>query len=157
MKYYISGALQASRDLDDARKLYNDVARILEKEGVTAFLPHKQTDPVWAVQLSSDDVFKRDVNAIDSCDAVVAFLNEPSHGVGAEVAMCLGWEKPLLPFLHESKSCSRFLEGLIRSYGGKILRYRNTRDLETRLGLFVVAHQQRESRHDRSLSLLYGA
>lgn len=155
MKIYISGALHASKDLEDARDLYDTAAQIVERLGASAFLPHKQTDPVWAAKISSDDVFKRDVRAIQECDAVVAFLNEPSHGVGAEVAMCLSWEKPLLPLLHASKTCSRFLDGLMKSHECHLSRYRTTVDLEETLRRFVLTHQRGDTRHDGKLPLLY--
>ncbi|WP_442969856.1 nucleoside 2-deoxyribosyltransferase [Roseibium sp. Sym1] len=140
MKYYISGALQATADLEAARQLYDETALLLEKKGVSAYLPHRQTDPVWAAHMSSDEVFLRDLNAIKHCTGVVVFLNEPSHGVGAEVAMCLEWTKPILPLLQNAKSCSRFLEGLLRSHGYEVVRYQNTADLDKILSRFLETH-----------------
>ena len=157
MMFYISGALHGSASLDDARYLYETTAKLVEKKGASYFLPHKQTDPVRAAHVSSDDVFARDLQAIKTCSAVIAFLNEASHGVGAEVAMCLEWQKPILPLLEESRSCSRFLEGLIRSHGIEVIRYQNTNDISNVLDRFISANERQGMGQNRPRALLHRA
>ena len=45
MKFYISGALMASKNLNEATKEYEDIAALLEENGHDAYLPHKNTHP----------------------------------------------------------------------------------------------------------------
>ncbi|MCY4303515.1 MAG: hypothetical protein OXC62_01810 [Aestuariivita sp.] len=81
MMLYISGALHNSSDLNNARKLYEATAKLVEEKGASYFLPHKQNDPVQAANVSSEEVFSRDFSAIQDCVAIVAFLNEASHEI----------------------------------------------------------------------------
>lgn len=138
MKFYISGALQGSSCLSDARNLYEETANRMERKGIAPFLPHRQTDPVHDALLSSDDVFERDLKALNECAAIIAFLDEPSHGVGAEVAICLGRNMPMLPLARHGKKCSRFLEGMIRSNGTEIARYGGMSDIDQLLDDFIL-------------------
>ncbi|MBO6561847.1 MAG: nucleoside 2-deoxyribosyltransferase [Nisaea sp.] len=135
-KIYISGALQASTNLQIARDLYEEAARILDSSGDFCFLPHLQTDPERAKFIPSDDVFSRDVRALEDADGVIAFLNEPSHGVGAEIAMALAWGKPILPLIENGGKCSRFLDGLLRSHNFFVITYEDHRHMESEIRKF---------------------
>lgn len=156
MIVYVSGALHGSSDLEAARVLYDETARAIEELGATAYLPHKQTDPIRAADMSSDLVFKRDLQAIERAAAVVAYLNEPSHGVGAEVAMCLEWGKPILPVLSHERKCSRFVEGLLRAHGREIVRYADMADLIVPLREFIASVSTRKEIDDTIHTLAHG-
>ena len=57
-----------------------------------------------------DDFFKRNINNVLSCDAMIAITNEPSIGVGMEIQEAINNDKPLL-CLHESgRTLSRLLK-----------------------------------------------
>ncbi|MCY4202469.1 MAG: nucleoside 2-deoxyribosyltransferase [Aestuariivita sp.] len=156
MMLYISGALHSSSNLNEARKLYETTAKLVEQKGASFFLPHKQNDPVRAAKVSSEEVFTRDFSAIQESSALVAFLNEASHGVGAEVALCLEWGKPILPLLEASRTCSRFLEGLLRSRSFEIVRYQNTEDISRTLDCFIRSQQSRILNEECADPLPYG-
>jgi nucleoside 2-deoxyribosyltransferase len=42
------------------------------------------------------EVYARDIEWIDGCDALIAEVSTPSHGVGYEIAYALGRGKPVL-------------------------------------------------------------
>jgi hypothetical protein len=132
LRIYISGALQGSGDLRAAREKYEALARLLRQEGFAPYLPHMQTDPVLAKNLSSDQVFAQDLQVLSGCDAVVAFLDEPSLGVGAEIALAIQQGKPTIAACKSGSATSRFIEGLIASSTGcTIIRYSGLTDIVT--------------------------
>jgi Nucleoside 2-deoxyribosyltransferase len=151
MKVYLSGALQASRNLTDARHLYEVAAAMIVSAGHSAYLPHQQTDPELAPRLSSDAVFERDLKQLKSADAIVAFLNEPSFGVGAEIALAGQSNVPILALHRRDGAVSRFLLGYLASVGGVVRSYRTNHDLATAITGFVTdppsAQQQAARRH----------
>lgn len=60
---------------------------------------------------SAEDVYKRDIAWLDACDAVVAEVSTPSHGVGYEIAYALGKGKPVLCGYQSGKRVSKMLTG----------------------------------------------
>ncbi len=127
---YISGALKASRDLDRARALYERAAYVVREAGDQPYLPHQHTDPERNAAISPVQVFQRDLGALRSADAVLAFLSEPSLGVGAELALCAQAGTPMLGLVTPSDEVSRFAIGLLGSAGGRIAVYANTEELD---------------------------
>lgn len=57
------------------------------------------------------DVYRRDIAWIDGCDAVVAEVSTPSHGVGYEVAYALGAGKPVLCIYQAGRAVSKMITG----------------------------------------------
>lgn len=137
MMIYISGALKGSSDLSSARSLYERAAKTIVALGHSAYLPHTETDPTDDRGLSEAEVYLIDIRKIRSADGVVAFLNEPSLGVGAEVATCVHESIPLLGLYHSSAEVSRFALGYMASNGSRVLRYRDCIELDQALKDFV--------------------
>lgn len=123
MKFYISGALMASKNLNEATKEYEDIAALLEENGHDAYLPHKNTHPAKSQNLQAHEVFGCDYSEIEKADAVLAFANEPSLGVGAEVALALNLEKTVIVAFRTDTPVSRFLTGLVEQRGGTLISY----------------------------------
>jgi nucleoside 2-deoxyribosyltransferase len=121
---YISGALIGSGDLALARSKYERCAAVLKDAGFSPYLPHQNTDPHLMVGTAPRDVFSTDVRALMSSDAVVAFLDEPSHGVGAEIAICIARNIPIVAMVRSTVRVSRFILGMIeRSDASAIVTY----------------------------------
>jgi hypothetical protein len=57
-------------------------------------------------------VVRRDLAWVASCDALVAEVSTPSHGVGVEVAAALSGSKPVLLTYRRGATVSRLLLGL---------------------------------------------
>ena len=123
MKIYISGALNGSRDLSAARAIYKKAAEVITIAGHEPYLPHKKTDPESAAHLEAKAVFHADLIEIHKSHGVVAFLNEPSFGVGAEIAICYQKSIPLLGLCEKDMDVSRFVVGCLLEGQGRLVRY----------------------------------
>lgn len=120
---YISGALNGSADLKKARAKYERVAEFLAETGLEPYLPHKKTDPVVNRALSSQDVYLADASAIDCAQAAIVFLDEPSLGVGLELAVFVRRGVPLLVLYDQRIEPSRFARGFLQHSGVEIVVY----------------------------------
>lgn len=126
---YISGALRGARSLAAARRKYEDFAGLLACGGkYDTYLPHSQTDPESDSGLDPVAVFTKDVEALLACDAVIAFLDEPSLGVGAEISLAFQHKKVVVGIFKRGTQVSRFVEGLIQVSKGSILEYDDLQD-----------------------------
>jgi nucleoside 2-deoxyribosyltransferase len=113
---YISGPLQAARDLKAAREFYERLAEICVSVGISPYLPHQQTDPQRNIDASSVSVYRRDRAAIGDCDLLLAEIGPPSSGVGAELALALTAEMPVIAVHHLTEQPSRFVLGMLEDY-----------------------------------------
>jgi hypothetical protein len=145
MMVYVSGALKGSRDLARARTLYEWAARVVAAAGYQAYLPHQHTDPEHAATMSPAQVFQRDLAALKSASGVVAFLGEPSLGVGAELALCAEAGIPLLGLHMPGDDVSRFAMGLLEASGGRVICYGNADELETGIRSFLSSLRAQRS------------
>jgi nucleoside 2-deoxyribosyltransferase len=74
-------------------------------------------------QVIPREVYERDTAWIRDCEALVAEVSTPSHGVGYEVAYALSLGKPVLCVYHEGRPISKMLSGnshpaiSVKSYG----------------------------------------
>jgi len=121
MKVYVSGALKGSRDLAQARSLYEQAAQVVEAAGHDAYLPHQHTDPERAADVPPIQIYHRDVEALTKSDGVLAFLGEPSLGVGAELALCVQAGVPILGLHRPTEDISRFATGLLETAGCQVV------------------------------------
>lgn len=124
MKVYISGALAASKDIATARRRYEELAALLTAAGHSPYLPHSRTDPERSPGIASADVFREDMEALVRADAVVAIMDEPSLGVGAEIAIALERGIMVIGAFHRGANASRFVRGLLEgSPRGAVFEY----------------------------------
>jgi len=56
-------------------------------------------------------VYERDVAWVEGCDALVAEVSTPSHGVGYEIALALSLGKPVLCLYQTGRRVSKMLTG----------------------------------------------
>lgn len=148
MRVYISGALQSARNLSEARSRYELLARELTRHGLTAYLPHTKTDPRWAEESKCSAVYHTDVQQLAACDAIVAFLDEPSLGVGAEIALGCERQMPVVGLSRELSRVSRFIRGLLEcSHRGALIEYDGIETAARRVAetLGVVSHATSEA------------
>ena len=112
MRAYISGALLNAADLDLPRALDERFAEACRAAGWEAYVPHQHADQVRDSGMSNVEVAARDLNEVRSADALIAYIGEPSLGVGAEVAIALAAGKRVLLLAERDRRVSRFLLGL---------------------------------------------
>ena len=128
MSIYISGALKGSKNITLARAKYEAAASILRNIGLEPYLPHHNTDPEANRDVSPDDVFRQDMEAINRSTAVILFLDEPSLGVGLEIGIFASRGIPLLALCEQGCDLSRFAEGFLAKNNCEVTRY--TDDIE---------------------------
>ena len=116
VRAYISGALINATRLDDARRLYERLAGACESAGCPAYVPHQHADPVRDPDMPNAEVASRDLAEVRAADVLVAYVGEPSLGVGAEVAIALAEGKRVLLVAESDRRVSRFLLGLAELY-----------------------------------------
>lgn len=104
-------------DLPRARQLYERFAAACESAGWKAYLPHRRTDPETARGIGAGSVYDVDVLELQDSDAIVAYLGEPSLGVGAELVIAMQRGKRILALYEESRDVSRFVSGMLAQYG----------------------------------------
>ena len=130
VRAYISGALINAACLDDARKLYERLAAACASAGCAAYVPHQHADPVRDPHLSNAEVARRDLAEVRAADVLVAYVGEPSLGVGAEVAIALEEGKQVWLVAESDRKVSRFLLGLAELYPlqARVCRYGSIED-----------------------------
>lgn len=105
-----------ARDLSKSRQLYEAFALASERAKWEPYLPHQNTDPQVQADLPDIVVLTKDMEQLLQSDAIIAYLGEPSLGVGAEIVFAMQNNKRILAVYESSKSPSRFVIGLLKSY-----------------------------------------
>ena len=142
---YISGALMGSADLSAARELYERVAEVVEKSGQSAYVPHKVTDPEGNPSILPIEVYQQDFDNILAADGVIAFLNEPSLGVGTEIATCIHKSIPLLGLCDSAVDPSRFVIGFLVLNDAEFVSYSSWNELESAVMRFIRRLEHRDT------------
>jgi nucleoside 2-deoxyribosyltransferase len=57
------------------------------------------------------EIYRRDIRWIEECDALIAEVSTPSHGVGYEIAYALGLGKPVLCCYKRGVPVSKMIVG----------------------------------------------
>ncbi len=124
MNVYFACSITGGRQFEP---VYRAIAAALAADGhvvPTAHLADPSVKEMEAV-VSPVEVYERDVAWIEACDALVAEVSTPSHGVGYEVAYALGLGKPVLCVYKEKQPVSKMITGNTRAnlrlaaYGGQ--------------------------------------
>jgi nucleoside 2-deoxyribosyltransferase len=78
--------------------VYQAIVRTLVKDGHEVPTAHFAESGITLVEAVIDprEVYERDTNWIRACDALIAEVSIPSHGVGYEIGFALGLGKPVL-------------------------------------------------------------
>ncbi len=130
MNLYFSCSLTGGRR-DEA--IYAVIVDHLLGGGHMVPTAHLARPEVMSLEWTVDpkDVYRRDTGWIQECDAIIAEVSTPSHGVGYEIAYGLALGKPVLCLHHQEVAVSKMLTGN-DSEGFVISHYRDARDaLET--------------------------
>ena len=123
MDLYFSCSLTGGRQ---DQPVYAAMVAHLQALGHRVLTAHLAAESVLAAdgELSPAAVFDRDTAWLRGCDAVIAEVSTPSHGVGFEIAYALERGKPVLCLAREGVRVSKMLTGIrqpdfaFRTYGG---------------------------------------
>ena len=132
LRIYISGAFTNINNWVEVSQTYEYVAKSFEYKGFDIYLPHAKTPPTLTNGLTSEDVFLCDFDEIKKSQIVFAFLDNPSHGVGAEIALALNIGLIVVGVSHNNIKISRFIEGLLQNHpNGYFFKYENIDEIQS--------------------------
>lgn len=92
---------------------YQAIVKELEAAGHEVPTAHLSSPEVMKMEdvVDAVEIFGRDMAWIRGCDAVVAEVSSPSHGVGYEIAYALSLGKPVLCCHKNGKRISKIITG----------------------------------------------
>ncbi len=110
MNIYFSCSLTGGRA---DQPIYAAIVSFLLSQGHTVPTAQLADPAVMAEEATIDSatVYQRDIQWLDECDAVVAEVSTPSHGVGYEIAYALLRGKPVLCCHRVDARVSKMLTG----------------------------------------------
>jgi nucleoside 2-deoxyribosyltransferase len=110
MNVYFSCSLTGGR-ADE--QVYAQIVDHLLDCGFEVPTEHLARPEVMALERVVDphEVYQRDIHWIHGCDAMVAEVSTPSHGVGYELAYALGLKKPVLACYRHGVTVSKMITG----------------------------------------------
>jgi nucleoside 2-deoxyribosyltransferase len=110
MNIYFACSITGGRDFEP---VYQAIMAALLADGHLVPTAHLADTGVKALDavVSPREVYERDVAWIRACQALVAEVSTPSHGVGYEVAYALGIGKPVLCIHQTGQPISKMLSG----------------------------------------------
>lgn len=110
MNIYFACSITGGRDFES---IYRDITAALLSDGHEVPTAHLADSRVkeFEGQVSSREIYERDTAWIRTCQALVAEISTPSHGVGYEVAYALFLSKPVLCVYREGQPISKILTG----------------------------------------------
>lgn len=110
MNIYFACSLTGGREYEE---IYSIIVDHLISRGHVVPTEHLARPEVMELEevVDPEDVFQRDVDWIQECDAVVAEVSTPSHGVGYEIAHALNTGKPVLCCYRRGVPVSKMITG----------------------------------------------
>lgn len=110
-KIYFAGSIRGGReDLE----VYKKIIKYLQRSG-EVLTEHIGSDKVAEIEIKNSDneIYKRDLELLMSCDVIVADVSNPSLGVGFEIAKAVELDKKILCLyrVQENKQLSAMIAG----------------------------------------------
>ena len=110
MNIYFACSITGGRTFE---AVYQEFTHCLLQDGHDVPTAHLARSNVMALEKVIDprDVYERHTARIRGCDALIAEVSEPSHGVGYEIGFALGQGKPVLCLAQEGVPVSKMITG----------------------------------------------
>ncbi len=110
MNVYFSCSITGGRSEEN---IYQVIVKELEALGHEVPTAHLSSPQVMELENIVDpfEIYARDMAWLRDCDAVVAEVSSPSHGVGYEIAYALSLGKPVLCCYQAGKKVSKIITG----------------------------------------------
>ncbi len=112
MRIFFAGPLNDLQNPDQTKAFYRKLADVAQTNGYThywAFL--HGTDPIANPDVSPQEVYKKDISALEKSDIMVAYVGEPSTGTGIEIEFANTHQIPVYILYEKGKRISRMLRG----------------------------------------------
>jgi nucleoside 2-deoxyribosyltransferase len=110
MNIYFACSITGGRTFESA---YQEITRYLLENGHEVPTAHLAGSNVMAMEKVIDprEVYNRDTAWIRACNALIAEVSTPSHGVGYEIGYALEHGKPVLCLAQNGISVSKMITG----------------------------------------------
>lgn len=127
MKIYFSGSIRGGRHHGE---WYSFIVKELKKYGevLSEFVADKTLTSYGDLNMTSDDIYQRDISLIKESDIVIADVTVPSLGVGYEIAYAEKLNKKIYCLYNqtEGKNLSAMILGCKNC---KVFNYKNKDEL----------------------------
>ncbi|MEK6751078.1 MAG: nucleoside 2-deoxyribosyltransferase [Chloroflexota bacterium] len=110
MNIYFACSITGGRELEST---YQEIVAALSADGHEIPTSHLAQSDVMENEreLTPQYVYERDVSWIKNCDALIAEVSVPSHGVGYEIAFALSIGKAVLCIHRQERKVSKMITG----------------------------------------------
>lgn len=110
MNIYFSCSITGGRS---DQGVYAAIVNALQSNGHEVPTAHLSSPDILDLEAvsSPQEVYQRDVAWVNQCDALIAEVSTPSHGVGYEIALALALGKPVLCLYHSGRKVSKMITG----------------------------------------------
>jgi nucleoside 2-deoxyribosyltransferase len=138
MDLYFSCSLTGGRG---DQPIYATLVAHLQALGQRVLTAHLAAETVTVEDggVAAEEVFERDTAWLRECDAVIAEVSTPSHGVGFEIAYALERGKPVLCLAQDGVRVSKMLTG-IRQAGFEFRTYGTQAEALAHLEAFLARY-----------------
>ncbi len=109
---YISGGLTRSENPDGQEKFFENIAELCEELGFSVYLPHKHTDPIKHPNITPKEVYEKDYGIVANAKIIIAYVGEPSLGVGIELEIAKNNNTDIVLIFHKNDKVSRMARGV---------------------------------------------
>jgi 2'-deoxynucleoside 5'-phosphate N-hydrolase len=110
MNIYFACSITGGRSFESVYQEFTQALLADKHEVPTAHLAGSNVMSLEKV-INPRDVYDRDVAWISACDALIAEVSVPSHGVGYEIGFALGAGKRVLCLAQEGITISKMITG----------------------------------------------
>jgi 2'-deoxynucleoside 5'-phosphate N-hydrolase len=110
MNIYFACSITGGREF---QSVYQEFTNTLLSDGHEVPTAHLAGSNVMSLErvIEPREVYERDVTWIRACDALIAEVSVPSHGVGYEIGFALEQGKPVLCLAQAGRTVSKMITG----------------------------------------------
>lgn len=110
MNIYFACSITGGREFEST---YQEIVAALTADGHEIPTSHLAQSEALEKErvLAPRDVYERDVNWIKNCEALIAEVSVPSHGVGYEIGLAVQIGKPVLCLHQKGRKVSKMITG----------------------------------------------
>jgi len=110
MNIYFSASITGGRKF---LPVYKKIVQYLKDEQHHVYTEHIIVDNIFEYEekLNARDIFCRDIEWVEACDALIAEISNPSTGVGYEICHALEHQKPTLCLYQSGIMVSKMITG----------------------------------------------
>jgi nucleoside 2-deoxyribosyltransferase len=137
MNIYFSCSITGGRQ---DQQVYATIVDFLLKSGHGVPTAHLSQPDIMDLEqvVTPLDIYQRDVAWVTGCDALIAEVSTPSHGVGYEIALANFLQKPVLCCYRSGKKVSKMITGN-PSLQQQLCSYQTAIDLLAQIEDFLIA------------------